>query len=162
MDNERAQFIEEFGITFEALGSGRMIGRVLGFLMVSDPPTQSAEDITTALKASRGSISQSTRTLIQMGMVRRISIPGERRDYFQIRPYAWTEVTRREGEAIDRMLEVFTNGLRLMEGRSPESRLGLEESVAFMMFWKQRIGAILQEWEEERERLLGERSNHDI
>ncbi|MGI8404943.1 MAG: GbsR/MarR family transcriptional regulator, partial [Thermomicrobiales bacterium] len=142
MENERAQFIEEFGITFEGLGSGRMIGRVLGFLMTSDPPAQSAEDIATALKASRGSISQGTRTLIQMGMVRRISIPGERRDYFQIRPYAWTEVTRREGDTIDRMLEMFSNGLRLMDGHSPESRLGLEESVAFMSFWKQRIGAI--------------------
>ena len=161
MENERAQFIEEFGITFEGLGSGRMIGRVLGFLMTSDPPAQSAEDIATALMASRGSISQGTRMLIQMGMVRRISIPGERRDYFQIRPYAWTEVTRREGDTIDRMLELFSNGLRLMDGHSPESRLGLEESVAFMSFWKQRIGAIFQEWEEERERVLGERSNRN-
>lgn len=161
MDNERAQFIEDFGITFEELGSGRMLGRVLALLMVSDPPAQSAEDIALVLKASRGSISQSTRQLIQMGMVRRINVPGERRDYFQIRPNAWTEVTRREGATIDRMLEVFQHGLRLMDGHSPESRRSLEESVAFMSFWKRRIGALFQAWEEEREYLLGERCNRD-
>ncbi|MGI8404961.1 MAG: hypothetical protein ACR2OE_09410, partial [Thermomicrobiales bacterium] len=60
-----------------------------------------------------------------------------------------------------RMLEMFSNGLRLMDGHSPESRLGLEESVAFMSFWKQRIGAIFQEWEEERERVLSEHCNRD-
>ncbi|MGB3306109.1 MAG: MarR family transcriptional regulator [Thermomicrobiales bacterium] len=159
MDNERAQFIEEFGLVFEGLGSGRMLGRVLALLMISDPPTLSAEEIAVALKASRGSVSQGTRALIQMGMIRRISVPGERRDYFQIRPYAWTEAIRREGATIDRMLAVFQHGLCLTEGHSPEARLALEESVAFMQFWKRRMGALFQEWDEERERIFGERSN---
>ncbi len=100
MDEERREYIEEFGLLFGQFGLSRMLGRVLGVLMISDPPERSAEELAEALGASRGSISQTTRSLIQMGLVQRWSRPGERRDYFRIKPGAWHEIMRREMEAL--------------------------------------------------------------
>src|SRR5215217_2912648 len=86
LDEERRRYVEEFGLLFGQFGLSRMLGRVLGVLMISDPPERSAEELAEALGASRGSISQTTRSLIQMGLVQRWSRPGERKHYFRVKP----------------------------------------------------------------------------
>ena len=78
LDEERSRYVEEFGLLFGQFGLSRMFGRVLGVLMISDPPERSAEELAEELGASRGSISQTTRSLIQMSLVQRWSRPGER------------------------------------------------------------------------------------
>lgn len=45
--DEVAEFVEEFGIGLEASGLPRAAGRILAWLMVCDPPEQSAEDLAT-------------------------------------------------------------------------------------------------------------------
>jgi len=93
MENKRQvewqNYVEEVGIIFEQTGLPRMAGRILGWLIIADPPHQSATQITEALIASKGSISTITRLLIQLGLVERISLPGVRQDYFRIRADAW-------------------------------------------------------------------------
>ncbi len=37
-----------------------------------------------------------TRLLIQLGLIERIGLPGDRRDYFHIRPNIWIEVVMRD------------------------------------------------------------------
>jgi DNA-binding transcriptional regulator GbsR (MarR family) len=152
MDDEHRLFIEDFGAFFEELGGGRMVGRILGLLMIADPPAQSAEDIATALHASRGSISQATRVLVQLGMVRRFTKPGARRDYFQLRADALTESTRRRGQDIDRLGAMFARARKL----TGDHRANLDEPVVFLRFWRQRIDQVFHDWEMERERLLDE------
>jgi hypothetical protein len=161
MDAERQHLIDDFGTMLEGMGGGRMVGRVLGLLTVSDPAALSAEDISTQLRASRGAISQATRLLVQIGMIRRVSKPGERRDYFQVRPDAWNESTRRRLTEFDRLIGLYEQGLRLARtGDLPPPR-NLEESLAFMRFWKCKFAEIFPAWEVERERLFGDSSNRD-
>lgn len=155
MDEARQDFIEDFGGLFEELGGGRMVGRVLGLLMVADPPEQSAEEIASALGASRGAISQATRILSQIGMVRRFTKPGERRDFFQLRTDAFTEGTRRRGHEIDRLIAMFERARKLTgPGRAP-----LDESLVFLHFWRQKFDQMFHDWEMERERLLDVQRN---
>ncbi len=156
MDEARYQYIEDFGILFEEFGGGRMVGRVLGLLMIADPPTQSAETIAAALHASRGSISQATRIIVQLGMVRRFTRPGERRDYFELRPDAWSETSRRRGGELDRMIDIFERGLRLTANGDLPPPAHLLESLAFMQFWKRTFTDLFPAWEADRERLIGE------
>lgn len=157
MHDERRHFIEDFGTFFEELGGGRMVGRVLGLLMVADPPEQSAEEIATALHASRGSVSQATRVLVQLGMVRRFNRPGERRDSFELRADAFTEATRRRGQEIDRLAAMFARAQDLTRDR----RAHLDETVVFLRFWRQRFDQMFHDWEVERERLLDEQRHSD-
>jgi len=157
MDNAHRLFIEDFGAFFEELGGGRMVGRILGLLMVADPPEQSAEEIATALHASRGSVSQATRVLVQIGMVRRFTKPGARRDYFQLRADAFTESTRRRGHEIDRLAGMFARAQQLTGDR----RTNLDEAVVFLRFWRQRFDQMFHDWEVERERLLDDQRHPD-
>jgi DNA-binding transcriptional regulator GbsR (MarR family) len=80
VDEDRERYVEDFGILIGEFGLPRMVGRVLGALLVSDPPERAAKELAEALRASRGSISSATRTLVQLGLVERRTRTGERRD----------------------------------------------------------------------------------
>lgn len=152
MDDARRGFAEDFGILFERLGGARMLGRVLGMLFVADPPDMTAEQLATELQASRGSISQATRLLIQIGLIQRINKPGVRADFYRVRRDAWVESSRqRQGEIIA-MLEMFERGAALMEGRSQESQAALRHSVEFLAFWLEEFQSIFDRWNERTER----------
>src|SRR5215213_3829343 len=107
-----------------------MVGRVLGVLLISDPPERSAEELAEVLHASRGSISSATRTLAQIGLVERRARPGERRDYFRVKPGAWRELMHRELQALPTFRQMAERGLQLMDHGAPEARRGLEEMRA--------------------------------
>ena len=66
---DQLRYVEDFGLLFEQFGKPRMVGRVLGVLLVSGWEEHSAEELADILRASRGSISSATRTLVQSGLV---------------------------------------------------------------------------------------------
>lgn len=152
MDEERLKYVEEFGVFFEQLGGSRMLGRVLGALMVSDPPEMSAEELAEVLRASRGSISTATRTLVGMQMVQRLTRSGERRDYFKVKPDAWWETTRQRAAQIREFRALAERGLDLVGPADPEVRMSLEEMRDFYEFWEEHIYEVLRAWEERKER----------
>ena len=149
MDEAGLEYVEEFGVLFEQFGLARMVGRVLGVLLISDPPERSAEELAEVLRASRGSISSATRALVQMGLVVRLTKPGERRDYFRVRPGAWRELMRREMEALTTFRRMAERGLGLLSSGSPEARRGLEEMHDFYAYWEREMPSVLERWEKE-------------
>ncbi len=152
MDEDRASYVEDFGLVFEGFGLPRMVGRVLGALLISDPPELSAEELAGALHASRGSISSSTRSLIQMGLVQRLTKRGERRDYFRVKPGAWDEFMRHELESLARFRQMAERGLDIANSDSPEARRNLEEMREFYAYWEKELPALLDRWEEDKKK----------
>jgi DNA-binding transcriptional regulator GbsR (MarR family) len=148
VDEDRERYVEEFGILIGEFGLSRMVGRVLGALLVSDPPERSAEELAEALRASRGSISSATRTLVQMGLVERRARPGERRDYFRIKPGAWDELMHRELEALSTFRQMAERGLLLMRSSNPQAKIGLQEMRDFYAYWEKELPTILKRWEQ--------------
>lgn len=152
MNEDWERYVEDFGLFFEQFGLARMVGRVLGLLLISDPPERSAEELAGALRASRGSISSATRSLVQMGLVQRLSRPGERRDYFRVRPGAWNELMRQEMASITRLRRMAEQGLQILDSADPEARRGLEEMRDFYAYWERELPAVLERWERETEK----------
>lgn len=152
MDEERASYVEDFGLLCEGFGLPRMVGRVLGALLISDPPDLSAEELAETLQASRGSISSATRTLIQMGLVQKRTKPGERRDYFHMKPGAWVELMRHRMETVARSRQIAERGLEIAASDSPEARRNLEEMREFYAYWEKELPAVLERWEQERKK----------
>lgn len=147
--NEAQQkYVEDFGLFFEHFGLSRMVERVLGVLLVQ-PPERSAGELASMLGASRGSISQATRTLVQTGLIQRISRPGERRDYFRVRQGTWMELTRQQLAATTTLREMAERDLKLLDTDAPDARHGLEEMRDFYAFWEEELPAALERWEEE-------------
>ena len=148
MDEDRERYVEDFGVLIGEFGLPRMVGRVLGVLLISDPPERSAEELAEALRASRGAISSSTRTLVQTGLVERRARPGERRDYFRIKPGAWDELMHRELEALSTFRQMAERGLLLMRSSNPQAKIGLQEMRDFYTYWESELPAVLKRWEQ--------------
>jgi len=151
---EEKQFAEEVGIVFEQTGMPRMAGRILGWLLISNPPHQSTEQITEALIASRGSVSTMTRLLIQLGLIERISLPGVRCDYFRLRSDAWQHMIGRGlTEEIRMVRQLAVHGLELLGDKTPVTRKWLEEMVNVYTFLEKEFPALLDRWEREHHKV---------
>ena len=81
----RSEFIEKMGLITQAEGLPRIAGRVFGML-IFDGEMVSFGDLAKRLQVSRASISTSIRLLEERGLVKRMTKPGERQDYFQLAP----------------------------------------------------------------------------
>ncbi len=153
MDKDRRQFevkrfIEEVGVLFELTGLPRMAGRILGWLLICNPPHQSTSDLAEILQASKGSISTMTRLLIQGGLVERISMPGDRRDYFCIKLGAWSAMIEQRLAQIAAIRQLAERGLEIVREEDPRQRL--QEMRDFHAFFERELPAIADRWKRER------------
>jgi DNA-binding transcriptional regulator GbsR (MarR family) len=156
---DQLRYVEDFGLLFEQFGKPRMVGRVLGVLLVSGWEEHSAEELADILRASRGSISSATRTLVQSGLVQRVSRPGERRDYFRVRPGAWNELMRERMVQVYALREMAERGLSVLDAvdpYEPEARRGLEEMRDFYAYWERELPAVLERWEQQNTTIKGQ------
>ena len=147
---EEQQFVEEVGLFFEQSGMPRMTGRILGWLLISDSPHQSTDELTQTLMASKGSISTTTRLLIRIGLIERISLPGQRHDYFRFKSGAWHRWLKEGLVQTTTARQLAERGLELLEGKSQLNRQGLEEMRDMYAFFEREFPALLERWEQER------------
>jgi hypothetical protein len=141
------EFIDATGeLWSRSYGLPRMTGRVLAFLLVCDPPEQTAAQIGEALEASKGSVSAATGMLVRARLADRLHIRGERADRFRLRPDAPAEQIRDPGIAEARAL--IAQGLKALSGESPSRRARLEEMDAFYSWWQSRVESLAEEWEQ--------------
>lgn len=140
-------FVEEVAVAFEHGGLPRMAGRVIGWLLISDPPEQSSGQLATVLRASKGSISTTTRLLLPSGLVERLSRPGERRDYFRIRPGAWAALVRTRLEEVAAFRELTQRGLDLLEAAPPGRRDRVADVHALYTWLDAELGELMGRWE---------------
>lgn len=138
---------------FELVGFPRMSGRIFGWLLISDPPQQSTGELAAGLQASKGSISTMTRLLIQIGLIERVSIPGERRDYFQIKPHAWSQLTKQRIAQITSFRQLAEKGLSLLEDSPPPLQERLQEMRDIHAFWERELPLLDQRWELEQQQI---------
>ena len=147
---EEKNFVEEVGLFFEQTGMPRMAGRILGWLLISDPPHQSTDELAGGLMASKGSISTNTRLLIRIGLIERLGLPGVRHDYFRIRLGAWDHLIKQSVDQVAIVRQLAERGLKLLEGKPILTRQWLEEMRDMYAFFEREYPALLERWEQEQ------------
>jgi DNA-binding transcriptional regulator GbsR (MarR family) len=147
MDERLWNFIDAIAAwAARSYGVPPMTGRVLAWLLVCDPPEQTAAELAEALDASKGSISTATGLLIRARLVDRLHIRGERADRFRIRPGAWDDQVRDQGA--DEARALLAQGLEALADAPAARRQRLEELDAFYAWWQSRMPALWDEWQE--------------
>jgi len=81
--HSKSEFIETLGLILQTEGFPRIAGRLLGIFVLRGGPL-SFQELSDTLQVSRGSISTNTRLLESLGVVERVSVSGERQDYFRL------------------------------------------------------------------------------
>ena len=110
---EETHFIEDIGLYFERLGLPRMAGRILGVLLISDPPAQSITEIGEKLNASKSSISIMARLLIESGLIEKVPSPIPRRDYFKFKTGGWILYMQQWFELMSGLHKITERGIAI-------------------------------------------------
>lgn len=148
-EGARDRFVEDLGLFFEQSGAPRSAGRLLGWLIVCDPPEQSAEDLARALRASSGGISTNTRMLMRGGYVERVGVPGDRRAFYRVRPNAWNAIFDERQASLVRLREIAENGAAALAGQPDSQRRRVVEMVEFARFLESAFPALVRRYHEE-------------
>jgi DNA-binding transcriptional regulator GbsR (MarR family) len=152
LSEEELQFADELGFFWEDAGGTRMAGRVLGALLLADPPGLSSSELANSLDASSGSISTATRELIRPGIAERVRVTGTRQNYF--RATLGTNLTgflRTRLEITRRSSQIMRRGEALAAAKDTTVQRQLEEIREFFEFVAEEQLAILERWEQKQQ-----------
>lgn len=118
-DIRRRHFVDQMGILMVRSGGSVTMGRILGHMLICDPPEQSLSEIADGLGISKASASMLTRQLEQLGLLTRV--PGKGRSTTYRMPIGnWTEVMREQIALAHLFVDLADQGLDLVKGGSDE------------------------------------------
>lgn len=111
VDEAKKQFVSAWGSFGSNWGINRTMAQIHALLMVSTKPLN-ADEVMEALSISRGNTNMNIRELINWGLVERVVISGERKEFFTAEKDIWKvaktilkERKKRELEPMTRFLE---------------------------------------------------------
>lgn len=110
LSEAKLQFIASWGAFGTHWGINRTMAQIHALLMVSpDPLTQ--DEVMEQLNISRGNVNMNMRDLISWGLVERVILPGERKEYFSAEKDIWkvaTQIIReRKKRELDPMMKLL-------------------------------------------------------
>jgi DNA-binding transcriptional regulator GbsR (MarR family) len=108
------QWVEGVATFLARDGVSPIAGRILGWLMICDPPEQSAAQIAAAISASRASLTTNMQVLTAMEVVTRRTRPSERTAYYRLEDHAWEKLVRRQIASLASFSEITSTGMNLV------------------------------------------------
>ncbi|MFM9907949.1 MAG: GbsR/MarR family transcriptional regulator [Chitinophagaceae bacterium] len=108
----KEKFISSWGAFGTHWGINRTMAQIHALLLVSADPL-SQDDLMEQLKVSRGNANMNIRELIDWGLVDRVIIPGERKEYFTAEKDIWKVATQivkeRKKRELNPMMKLLDN-----------------------------------------------------
>ena len=153
MSNDRdLAFADEVGRYFaRTYQMPPIAGSVLGWLLVCDPPQQTAAELSEALRASRSAIGSAISALEGQAFVRRSRVPGERAERIALNPGVWAHSL--EVQEYAELGALFHRGLEGLGDAPVSRRARLLEAAAFFDFVRERMPTFAEEWRARRDAL---------
>lgn len=131
----------------------RMAGRILGYLLICDKDAVSFDEIRKALNASKGSISGTTKLLVNVGMVEQVSLPGDRKTYFRVSRTKVGTILKQRVSQFAKLAKTFDKGKELKD-REDDVSDWLTEVAAFYKWVGNEIEVIIDKWEEKKDEII--------
>jgi DNA-binding transcriptional regulator GbsR (MarR family) len=148
LQKKESSFLEEVGLVFERTGLPRIAGRLFGWLLIADPPYQSAAELAEVLHASKGSVSTNSRLLMQIGLVERFPVPGEKHAHYRLREDALRRTVQHGLEdEITMFLKLADRGLELMRGEPSMRTAWLEQMRNRYGYLAREFPALMERFE---------------
>ena len=144
--------VEHTAAILTAAGFPKMPARVLMSLTVSPTGGLTAQDLSDQLGVSAAAISGAVRYLQTIGIVRRLSQSGSRRDRYELPENAWYTALATESPIYGVLAAQADAGVAAIDDPSSVATERLIEMSRFYRFLEVRMPLLLVEWETERQR----------
>lgn len=141
-------FVDEVAAFFATEGLPHIAGRVIGWLLICDPPEQSAAQLAQALQVSRSSISSTMRLLTPSGLVEGVRRRGDRQEYFRIAADGWSRMLAGRYARTAAFREVTERGLDVLADAPPSRRERLANVAELYRFLEYELPALWARWEQ--------------
>jgi DNA-binding transcriptional regulator GbsR (MarR family) len=129
-----------------------MAGRVLGYLLVCDPPAQTIAELSDALLASRSAVTGALDVLERVHAVRRSRAAGERMDRVRV-DFSSAQSRGFDVTEYQELGDLAREGLEVLKDAPQERRATLLELEAFADWLVERTRILEEEWEAHRDAL---------
>lgn len=107
-DRIKREIIQSFGEAYKAFGLSKLMGHIVA-LMIFSPHPLSLDDICKQLKRSKGPVSQIVRRLRDKNLIRKVWVPGSRKDYYEAHPDIFENAFRNNFELIKKNKKISTD-----------------------------------------------------
>ncbi len=147
---EQQHFVEDISLYFEQMGLPRMAGRILGVLLIADPPQQSLNDLCEVLQASKSAVSTTTRLLVEMGLIERVPSSKPREVAFRFKPGGWLIFMRMRLRLMASLHQIAERGLELLKDAHPALQERLREAHDMYSLIEDELPTLLERLESQR------------
>jgi DNA-binding transcriptional regulator GbsR (MarR family) len=145
------EFIERVGRWWESVSGSRSAGRILGWMMICEPPHRSSAQLVEDLHLSAGSVSTQTTILERIGFLERVTFPGDRVTYYRLPEGVWVELMRGEQQRIGEMRELAAAAVELTPQERPDRVEDLDRvALFFLEEWPDLMDRLVRKVEKER------------
>ena len=151
-DEEIKKQVERIGIVCDKDGFPPLAGRLLGFLMLAEPPYKSFDEIVEFLQASKSAVSNTLKFLETQGMVDYTTFPGDRKRYFRMSVENWASVVLQKIDFIKLMKEKLTEVLEIRSAKYAEFNQNLHDIIKLYDVILEAFPQIIARWEESRKK----------
>jgi DNA-binding transcriptional regulator GbsR (MarR family) len=121
----KSQFISSWGAFGSQWGINRTMAQIHALLLVSPQPL-TQDEVMEELNISRGNVNMNMRDLISWGLVERVILSGERKEYFMAEKDIWKVATQivkeRKKRELDPMLKLLAQ-LEHIEGDKKDKQI---------------------------------------
>ena len=146
LDKEKKTLVEKIGVVYEEAGHTPMAGRVVGLLLLAEPPYLPFDSIANELKASKSSISNTLKLLMSIGLVEYITLTGDRKRYFKINVDAIESILYKETENLKKYNQLLKNVQNIRSNKYPEFNQSLKRFIRFFELVELEYPKMIQRW----------------
>lgn len=137
MPTSKSQFILYWGDMGGQWGVNRSVAQIHALLFLSADP-MNAEQISGQLGIARSNVSNSLKELVGWKLIRRVPIPGDRREYFEAEADVWDIAMRvaqgRKEREIDPAMRVLAECVETAKSESDTDPVALQRMVEMQAF----------------------------
>lgn len=142
----KKDFIAQWGTLGSCWGITRTMAQIHALLMLAVDPTDT-NTVMDELKISRGNANSNLRDLVGWGLIKRVTYPGDRKEYFEAEKDVWAmfciiarERKRREIDPALNLLEA--SSAKSFNKKNAEQQLFLKQTASLAEFVKTASSAL--------------------
>ena len=140
--------IEKFGVYYKKTGHQPMVGRLMAYLMLAEPPHKTFEEIVEFLISSKSAVSNTLNMLMYMGIVDYVKFSGDRKRYFRLNQNAWNTMFEAQIQELSNLRGLVQEILNLRSDQYPELNQEISDFNSLLQLYEMEFPDILNQWKQ--------------
>ena len=141
------QLIEKFGGFIEKNGGlPRIAGRIFGYLLICDPPEQTAGQVIERLSIAKSSFSTMIRLLLATNLIEETSKPGERARYYKLKEQAYEDMLLKQLQSFSSIRVLFHEAKVLLKNKDSSVKKRVYEIDRLYGFLEEEMPLLIDKW----------------